>query len=312
MTHRLTPIVVVGARGRMGTQLLRNVLESDTMTLAGAVVSSGAPGIGQDAGPLVGMPEIGVPVSSTLTPPRGSVVVDFSLPAATESNLDRCLEHRTPLVLGTTGISGATLDKLKEAGKEIAIVSAANFSVGITLMVELARQAARAIGPDWDTELFEIHHRHKRDAPSGTALRIGKAVAQSTSRDFDDVLVTGRASKTEPPHRQRDRRVRAARRRLRRRTHPDVLRHRRTPRAVPPRHGSGHLRPRRPASGPLGHGSRSGALRHEGRPGVLAGPRSPAEVGVRDAGGAPLVMQPAPASPAVAARDDRVTPLVPR
>ena len=198
MTQRLTPIVIVGARGRMGTQLLRNVMESDTMTLAGAVVSSGAPGIGHDAGPVVGMPEIGVPISSELSPPRGSVVVDFSLPAATDGNLDRCLEHRTPLVLGTTGISAQTRDKLKEAGKEIPIVSAANFSVGITLMVELARQAARAVGPDWDAELFEIHHKHKRDAPSGTALRIGKAVAQSTGREFDDVLVTGRANKTEP------------------------------------------------------------------------------------------------------------------
>lgn len=202
MTDRLTQVVVVGARGRMGMQLVRSVMESDTMTLAGAVDRSGGPGLGQDAGTLVGLPEIGVKVTEEIRPQRGAVVVDFSLPSATEANIAQCIEHRAPLVLGTTGISAQTRDVLKEAGKEVAIVSAANFSVGITLMVEMAAQAARALGTDWDAELFEIHHRHKRDAPSGTALRIGKAIAQNTGRTFDDALVTGRASRSEPRTRE--------------------------------------------------------------------------------------------------------------
>lgn len=198
MSDRLTQVVIVGARGRMGMQLVRGVMESDTMTLAGAVDRSGGPGLGQDAGKLVGLPTIGVKVTDDIDPPRGAVVVDFSLPGATEANIRRCLDGRAPLILGTTGISPETRDLLKEAGKEIPIVSAANFSVGITLMLEIAAKAAAALGPDWGAELFELHHRHKRDAPSGTALRIGKAVAQARGRNFDEALVTSRASTTEP------------------------------------------------------------------------------------------------------------------
>ena len=197
MSDKLTQVVVVGARGRMGMELVRAVMMSETMTLAGAVDRSGGPGLGQDAGRIVGLPEIGVVVSDEIRPPRGAVVVDFSLPQASETNIRRCLEHRAPLVLGTTGIGPEVRELLKEAGKDIPIVSAANFSVGITLMLELAARAARALGPEWEAELFEIHHRHKRDAPSGTALRIGKAVAQATNRNFDEVLVTSRAASTE-------------------------------------------------------------------------------------------------------------------
>jgi len=197
MSDRLTQVVIVGARGRMGMQLVRSVMVSDTMTLAGAVDRSGGPGLGQDAGALVGLPAIGVNVTDNISPPRGGVVVDFSLPGATEANIRRCLEQRAPLVLGTTGISAETRGLIKEAAAEIPIVSAANFSVGITLMVEFAAMAAKALGPDWEAELFEIHHRHKRDAPSGTALRIGKAVAQATGRDFDEALVTDRAESTD-------------------------------------------------------------------------------------------------------------------
>ena len=199
---KLVPIIVVGVRGRMGKELVRSVMESDTMTLQGAVDRSGGPGLGQDAGRLCGLPEAGVEVLDRMQPTRGAVVVDFSLPKATEINIRRCLEIRAPLVLGTTGISQETRDLLREAAKEIPIVSAANFSVGVTLMIKLASMAAQALGPDWEAELFEVHHRNKRDAPSGTALRIGKAVAQAHGRKFDDVLVTGRAQRHEPRTRE--------------------------------------------------------------------------------------------------------------
>ncbi|MCA9707769.1 MAG: 4-hydroxy-tetrahydrodipicolinate reductase [Myxococcales bacterium] len=196
MSERLTSVVIVGARGRMGQTLLRTVMESDTMTLVGAVDRTGGPGLDQDAGRLCGMPEIGVMVSDTMSPPRGAVVVDFSLPRATEHNIRRCLELRAPLVLGTTGISTEARALLKEAAQEIPIVSAANFSVGVTLMIRLAALAAKSLGPEWEAELFELHHRHKRDAPSGTALRIGKAVAAANGRRLDDVAVMSR-EKTE-------------------------------------------------------------------------------------------------------------------
>lgn len=192
MNERLTSVVIVGARGRMGKVLIRTVMESDNMSLAGAVDRSGGPGLGQDAGVLVGMPRSGIVVSEDIRPPRGAVVVDFSLPSATDANIARCLDSHSPLVLGTTGISAETRRNLKEAAQEIPIVSAANFSVGITLLTRLAALAARTLGPDFDAELYELHHRHKRDAPSGTALRIGKAVATATGRVFDEVAVKSR------------------------------------------------------------------------------------------------------------------------
>jgi 4-hydroxy-tetrahydrodipicolinate reductase len=198
VNERLTSVVIVGARGRMGKVLIRTVMESDDMSLAGAVDRSGGPGLDLDAGTLVGMPRSGIVVSEEIRPPRGAVVVDFSLPSATDANLARCLEHRCPLVLGTTGISADTRRNLKEAALEIPIVSAANFSVGITLLTRLAAIAARTLGPEFEAELFELHHRHKRDAPSGTALRIGKAIATATGRTFDEVAVPGRVTSETP------------------------------------------------------------------------------------------------------------------
>jgi 4-hydroxy-tetrahydrodipicolinate reductase len=195
---RLIPVVVVGCRGRMGTTLIRSVMESDDLTLVGAVDRSDTRGFGQDAGKLSGMPETGVLVTDVLRPPRGSVVVDFSLPQATDKNIGRCVEAGVPLILGTTGIGPETRTLLRTAGKDIPIVSAPNFSVGITLLVRLASLAARSLGPKWDAELFELHHRHKRDAPSGTALRIGKAVASAKEVDLEKVAVYGR-SNTEVP-----------------------------------------------------------------------------------------------------------------
>lgn len=198
MNDRLTSVVIVGARGRMGKTLLRCVMESETMTLVGAVARSGGPGLGQDAGRLCGMPDCGEIVTDTIAPPRGAVIVDFSLPSATEHNIRRCLDLRAPLVLGTTGIDADTRALLKEAAGEIPIVSAANFSVGVTLMTRLSALAAKALGPNWEAELFELHHKHKRDAPSGTAKRIAKAVATTHGRKLDDVMVMSR-EKTDHP-----------------------------------------------------------------------------------------------------------------
>jgi 4-hydroxy-tetrahydrodipicolinate reductase len=193
MTERLTPTVIVGARGRMGKTLIREITYSDTMILEAAVDRSGGPGLGQDAGRLAGLHELGVTVTDDLRPRRTSVVVDFSLAHATEANLRRCQEAGVPLVLGTTGLHKSTRELLRAAAKDIAIVSAANFSVGITLLTKIAGLVAHALGEQWDAELLEIHHSHKRDAPSGTALRIAEAVAEATRRELDGVLRSDRA-----------------------------------------------------------------------------------------------------------------------
>jgi 4-hydroxy-tetrahydrodipicolinate reductase len=201
MSDRLIPTIVVGARGRMGKTLIREIVLSDTMVLEAAVDREGGPGLGQDAGRIAGLHDLGIMVVDDLRPRRTAVVVDFSLPHATDANIRRCVEAGVPLVLGTTGLQKSTREQLREAAKEIAIVSAANFSVGVTLLTRLAGLAAASLGESWDAELLEIHHTHKRDAPSGTALRIAKAVARAGGRDLEQVLRTDRADPHARPHR---------------------------------------------------------------------------------------------------------------
>lgn len=198
----VVPVVIVGARGRMGKALIREITLSDSMILEAAVDREGGSGLGQDAGRLAGLTELGVTVTDDLRPPRSSVVVDFSLPHAAEANIRRCAEAGVPLVLGTTGLQKSTRELLREAAREIAIVSAANFSVGVTLLTKIAGLVAQALGESWDAELLEIHHSHKRDAPSGTALRIAKAVARATGRDLDQAMRTDRSETTAEPRRR--------------------------------------------------------------------------------------------------------------
>lgn len=202
MNQRLISIIIVGARGRMGTALIREVMNSDDLTISACVDRSGSPGIGQDAGRLIGQPELGVLVTDELKPRRDNLVVDFSLPKATEINVNRCVEAGVPLVIGTTGLNDEQEQLLHEASERIPIVYAANFSVGVTLLLQLASTAAAALGPKWEAELFELHHRYKRDAPSGTALRIGQAVAEATERSFSELAVLDRGS--QPRTRQPD------------------------------------------------------------------------------------------------------------
>jgi 4-hydroxy-tetrahydrodipicolinate reductase len=170
-------------------------MESDDLMVDQVVDRSGGPGYGQDAGRVAGMPDSGIRITDELRPRRGSVVVDFSLPSATATNIERCREAGVPLVLGTTGLDETTERLLQEATSDIPCVWAANFSVGITLLQRLAALASRTLGPRWETEIIELHHKHKRDSPSGTALRLGQAVAAANGRVFSDVAVTDRSAR---------------------------------------------------------------------------------------------------------------------
>lgn len=176
----------------MGRALIAEVLDSEDLALVGAVEHEHAPGLGEDIGVIHNLPRAEVSLVSRLAPPRDSVIVDFSLPQATSANIDAAVEAGVGLVLGTTGIDDTTRAKLELASERIPIVFAANFSVGVTLLLKLASIAAAALGPQWDAEIFELHHRHKRDAPSGTALRVGKAVADATGRKLEEVIRAAR------------------------------------------------------------------------------------------------------------------------
>lgn len=172
--------VLIGAGGRMGRALVRAASEiPDQLVVSGAVASTTSSALGQDAGELAGVGHIGVPVTDDLATAlaRADVVIDFSQPHATRSNLAVCRAARKPLLIGTTGFAPDLTPELDAAATEIPLLVAPNTSIGVTLLIELTRIAAKALPADFDIEITEAHHRMKKDAPSGTALALGKAAA---------------------------------------------------------------------------------------------------------------------------------------
>ncbi|MCC5868834.1 MAG: 4-hydroxy-tetrahydrodipicolinate reductase [Gammaproteobacteria bacterium] len=175
------PIAILGAAGRMGTTLIR-LIQADPAryTLSGALGIADDPSLGVDAGVVAGGQPCGVALSANIEEALAGarVAIDFTLPAATSAHLQACRTHGVALVLGTTGIDDDGLRVLGDTARELPIVYARNFSVGVTLLTALTRQAAARLDSDYDVEIIEAHHRGKRDAPSGTALALGEAVAQ--------------------------------------------------------------------------------------------------------------------------------------
>jgi 4-hydroxy-tetrahydrodipicolinate reductase len=187
-------VVVTGAAGRMGTQIVRLVRATDGMALSGAVERAGAPGVGQDAGVLAGIGPVGVPVVDALAKalPGAGVVVDFTSHESSAANAELCAERGVPLVIGSTGFTPEAKARVAAAAKKIPIVLAPNMSVGVTVLFDLVEKAAKALGDDYDVEIVEIHHKKKRDAPSGTAVRLGEVAAEALGRDPKDALAYAR------------------------------------------------------------------------------------------------------------------------
>lgn len=189
---------ILGAAGRMGRTLIEAVLDSQGLTLAAAVDAPGSSLIGADAGELVGRGKLGVLLSDDLAKVvnDAEVFIDFTLPEATEQHLAVCKAAGRKLVIGTTGLTDAQKAKLQAAGKEIGICFAANYSVGVTLCLSLLETASRILGDEVDIEVIEAHHRHKIDAPSGTALAMGEVIANTLGRDLKECAVYGREGRT--------------------------------------------------------------------------------------------------------------------
>jgi 4-hydroxy-tetrahydrodipicolinate reductase len=176
----LTRVALVGVTGRMGQALVRASSEFADVRITGAVASSSSPSLGRDAGELAGTQRLGVAVTSDLRAAldQADVAIDFSQHQATRANLAACQAARKPLVLGTTGFSPEVAAQFDAAGREIPLLVAPNTSLGVTLLLELVRAAARALPSEFDIEIIEAHHRMKVDAPSGTALALGRAAAE--------------------------------------------------------------------------------------------------------------------------------------
>lgn len=174
-------IAVMGAAGRMGKTLIEAVQQTPGAGLTAAIDRPDSSLVGADAGELAALGRIGVLLSDDLAKVADEfdVLIDFTHPSVTLKNLAFCRKHGKAMIIGTTGFSVEEKQLLADAGKEIPIVFAANFSVGVNLSLKLLDMAARVLGDDVDIEIIEAHHRHKVDAPSGTALRMGEVVANA-------------------------------------------------------------------------------------------------------------------------------------
>lgn len=193
-----TQIAVTGAAGRMGKMLIEAITADKDTRLTAAIVNPRSSLIGVDSGELAGLDKNGI----TLTPSVAAavdhfdVLIDFTTPQATLENLQICAQHGKPIVIGTTGFSAAESARVESFQSQLPLCKAANYSTGVTLCLKLLAIASQVLGDDVDIEIYEAHHRHKVDAPSGTALAMGNVIAKALNRDLHQTAVFGREGQT--------------------------------------------------------------------------------------------------------------------
>jgi 4-hydroxy-tetrahydrodipicolinate reductase len=192
----MTKVAIAGASGRMGRSLIEACQQAEGIKVTAASEWSGSTVLGADAGEVAGIGPIGVPIRAGLQGGEFDVLIDFTRPEATLENLALCRAAGRRMVIGTTGFEPAGREAIREAAEDVAVVFAPNMSVGVNLCFKLLDIAARVLGDEVDVEVIEAHHRHKVDAPSGTALRMGEVVAAALGRNLDDCAVYGRQGVT--------------------------------------------------------------------------------------------------------------------
>lgn len=189
-------IAIAGANGRMGRMLIEAILNSEDMQLTVALDHAGAVSIGNDAGVFLGI-DTGILISDDLSQlKQADCLIDFTRPAGTMNHLQACLEHDCKLIIGTTGFNEEEKEKIQQAGEHIAIVFAPNMSVGVNVTLRLIEMAATLMQQGFDAEVFEAHHRNKVDAPSGTALAMGEAIANAWDVNLNEVADWARHGET--------------------------------------------------------------------------------------------------------------------
>ncbi|KAA9368013.1 MULTISPECIES: 4-hydroxy-tetrahydrodipicolinate reductase [Ochrobactrum] len=194
-------LVVVGANGRMGQALIRAIHAIDGARLSGAIARPGSPFLGKDAGEVAGVGNLGVAITDDPLPVfvKAQGVLDFTTPATTVNYAALAAQARIVHIIGTTGVSSEDEEKILAAARHATIVKSGNMSLGINLLSGLIKKAAQALGPeDFDIEILEMHHKHKVDAPSGTALLLGEAAAQGRAINLAEKSVRVRDGHTGP------------------------------------------------------------------------------------------------------------------
>ena len=184
-------VILAGASGRMGCRIIQMIRQSEEVKLSGAFERPDHPSVGEDAGVKAGVGDMGVTIAGSLEEviDQGDVVIDFTAPQASLENIRMVVPRRLAMVIGTTGITGDRLEELERLGKQIRCVMAPNMSVGVNVMFKIAGEMAGILGKDYDMEILEAHHRLKKDAPSGTAIRLAEILAEAAGRDLEKVGV---------------------------------------------------------------------------------------------------------------------------
>lgn len=190
-------VTIIGACGRMGRLLVSAVVQEPDMELVGAIEAVGTPFIGKDAGEIAGIGSVGIKVTEDSNLEQvlkdSDVAISFITPKeAVIKHLRIAVEQKKPMVIGTTGFTADEMKVIRELTSEIPCVMAPNMSIGVNLMLKLVREAATILGNDYDVEIIEVHHHFKKDAPSGTALRIAEVIADAMGKDINEVGVYGR------------------------------------------------------------------------------------------------------------------------
>ncbi len=187
-------LVISGAAGRMGRTLLQIIGESSNLRLAGALEKSDSKQIGEPVSSVVGSLETKLELSSApeTVLSEEKILIDFTRPEATEKLVETAHQTHTPAVIGTTGLSSEIEQKIETLSQDVPVVKAANMSVGINLLLNLVGEATQSLGPDYDVEIMEMHHRFKEDAPSGTANMLANKVAETRDQQLDEVSCSGR------------------------------------------------------------------------------------------------------------------------
>jgi 4-hydroxy-tetrahydrodipicolinate reductase len=199
-----TKVAINGAAGRMGRCLIQAVHQTEGLVLSAAIDRADSSLLGADAGELAGVGKLGVALTSDVAEAtkQSDVIIDFTLPEVTMALLPYCVENQCRPVIGTTGFDEQQKQTIADVAQQVATIVAPNMSVGVNLSLKLLDIAARVLGDDVDIEIVEAHHRHKVDAPSGTALRMGEVVADALGRDLKTCAVYGREGRTGERDRQ--------------------------------------------------------------------------------------------------------------
>ncbi len=186
-------IAVAGASGRMGRMLVEAIAAAPDAVLSGALDMAGSPSLGQDAGAFSGQPA-GVSIAAELSEglAQAQFLIDFTRPEGTLKHLAYCAEHGIKMIIGTTGFDEAGKAAIRAAAEKTAIMLSPNMSVGVNVTLKLLEMAAKSLSEGYDIEIVEAHHRHKVDAPSGTALKMGEVIADALGRDLEQCAVYGR------------------------------------------------------------------------------------------------------------------------